>query len=128
MNKLLSLPWKWIGVAVGALLLVVGVVTLIHGYGSSRYKTGQLDERIVWQKIVAEQQAKLDKLQRAADANLEAQKNHDAAALAASRKELDNALSVIPDQDTTARQRARACFELRKRGQATAACDADAAR
>ena len=109
-----------------AVLVGLGAIILaIHLYGSSRYKTGVADERAVWERVVREQQAKLDAAQRAADQMLAATRERDQAAIAESRKELEDAVDAIPDQGTTDRQRTRACLLLRRAGTAPPACDAD---
>lgn len=42
---LLALPWKWIGVAVGALLLVVAILA----YGDAKYDAGKAQADKEWQ-------------------------------------------------------------------------------
>lgn len=63
-----------------------------------------------------EQKAQLEqaKRERKADANLEKQKDRDAAASEQRKKEIDDATRNIPDQAPSARQRARACVELQR--------------
>lgn len=60
--------------------------------------------------------------ERTADANLTQTRQQQTAAIAAARKEVDDATAQIPDQAPTARQRARACVELRRQGHAAPAC------
>lgn len=117
-----SLPYKWIGVALAALAVVAAVFFSIRAYGSARYDAGVLEERVIWEKVVAEQQAALAELQRKADAALTAQRSNDWAKIEQSRKELEDVLTQIPDQTTSARQRTRACVELRRQGQEPASC------
>jgi len=122
-----QLPLKWIGIGVGALALVTTIVFSIKSYGDARYDAGQLEERVIWEKIVAEQTVALEKMQRAADQFLTSQRDADETEIENDRKELEDAIEEIPDQQTSARQRAIACRELLRRGQAPAACAADAA-
>jgi uncharacterized protein HemX len=63
-----------------------------------------------------EQKAALEQAQRErkADANLQTQKSRDDAAAQQRQQEIDNATRNIPDQAPSARQRARACVELRR--------------
>lgn len=121
-----NIPWKWIGIGLAALAVVATVFFSIKGYGNARYDTGVAEERAIWEKIVADQKLTIEKLQRAADASLEAQKAKDAAKIEASRKEVEDALAEIPDQQTSDRQRTRACLELMRAGQAPASCQSDA--
>jgi uncharacterized protein HemX len=66
-----------------------------------------------------EQKAALQQAQRErkADANLQTQKTRDDAAAQQRQQEIDNATRNIPDQAPSARQRARACVELRREAQ-----------
>jgi uncharacterized protein YlxW (UPF0749 family) len=65
--------------------------------------------------------------ERTADSNLNQVKQKQEATIAANRKEVDDAVAHIPDQAPSARQRARACLELRRQGAAPAACGPAAA-
>jgi hypothetical protein len=123
-----NLPWKWIGVGLAALALVAAVVFSIKAYGNARYEAGILEERTIWETAVAEAERKQAEAQRKADQNLAGQKAEDERRIAEGRQEIENAVSDIPDQGTSARQRARACHELRRQGEAPAACAVDAAR
>lgn len=75
-----------------------------------------------------EQKAALEQArrERKADANLQSQKARDDAAAEQRREEIDNATRNIADQVPSARQRARACLELRRqaeqRGKPVPAC------
>lgn len=117
-----ALPWKWIAVAVGVLIACMAAVASLYQYGDSRYRSGQQDERAVWEQLVADQQLEMAYLQRQADQLLAAQRSEDEGRIETERKELEDAVANIPDQSTTARQRARACSILRRQGTASAAC------
>lgn len=74
---------------------------------------------------VAQARARQAERERAADANLTATRQQQSAAIVAARKEVDDATAHIPDQAPSARQRARACLELRRQaaaGTAPPAC------
>lgn len=117
-----SLPYKWIALALGVLSVLAIIFFSVKGYADARYEAGQLEERAIWQNAIAEQRQKVLEAQRAADALLNAQVDRDDEAISKNRKELEDAVSQIPDQDTSDRQRARACFELRRSGNAPPAC------
>lgn len=81
---------------------------------------GQCDGRARERDAVeaAEQKARADAQEKARVAD-ETRRKLEAAATAkitADRKEVDNATAQIPDQAPSARQRARACLELRRSG------------
>lgn len=81
---------------------------------------GQCDGRARERDAIeaAQQKAKAAAGERARVAD-DARRKLDAAATAkitADRKEVDNATAQIPDQAPSARQRARACLELRRSG------------
>lgn len=98
-----------------AVLLLIGGFALWWVY-SSIYAAGRAAERQAWEdkveKIVKARVKKAvladqrDKLIRAGGE----------AAIAKQREELDNATKNMADESTTARQRARACAELRRQG------------
>jgi hypothetical protein len=54
--------------------------------------------------------------ERTADRNLGRARQVQEAAIITNRKEVDDATAPIPDQPPSARQRARACVELRRQG------------
>lgn len=80
----------------------------------------------VIRKHEAKAELKQAKRERVADQNLEQQKRLDEADKQQRQKEIDDATQGIPDQAPSARQRARACVELRRqakeRGQPQPAC------
>ena len=117
-----NLPYKWIGVALAALAVVAAVFFSIKAYGGARYDAGVLEERAVWEKVVADQKLLLAELQRRADAALTAQRDKSKAEIEQARKELEDAVASIPDQETSDRQRTRACIELMRSGQDAPAC------
>lgn len=94
------------------------------------FLVGQCDGRSSERARLQADQAKASLEQagrdRAADSNLNQAKQQQEAAIAADRKEVDDATAHIPDQAPSARQRARACLELRRqsadRGAAPPAC------
>ncbi len=73
--------------------------------------------------VIAKHDAKatLDqaKRERTADANLHEQKGRDETASTQRQEEIDHATRNIPDQAPSARQRARACVELRRQAKAS---------
>ena len=103
--------------------LVYGVAALLAlaalwGWGHSRYRAGVHAERAAWQLREARTKAAQAARERQADQNLEQQRTRDAAAAEQRKQEIDNATRNIPDQSPTARQRARACVELRRQSRA----------
>lgn len=100
----------------GLVLLIVGAI----GTAKCAYDRGVIRKH--------EQKAELKqvKRERKADAQLEQQKDTDAAAKAQRQKELEDATKGIPDRAPSARQRAIACSELRReakeRGQPIPSC------
>lgn len=117
-----SVPWKWIGVTLAALGVVTAVVFGIKAYGSARAEAAQVAERAAWEVLVAEQEAQIAILQRQADANLKDQVEQDDREIASNREEVENAVADLPDARPSPRQLRRACVELRRQGQAPAAC------
>ena len=77
-------------------------------------------------KVIRDHEAKaaLQQAQRErkADSNLQQQKGRDEAASQQRQQEIDNATRNIPDQKPSARQRARTCVELMRRGNAPPEC------
>jgi hypothetical protein len=92
-------------------LLAVLIVGALWG-GKCAY-----DSHVIAQHA-AKEEAKQAKRERKADANLEQQKDRDAAAAEQRQQEIDDATRNIPDQAPSARQRARACLELRRQAKA----------
>jgi uncharacterized protein HemX len=100
-------PLRKIAVIGTAIVLLVAIL----GIGKCAY-----DKSVIRQH---EQKAALEQArrERKADTNLQTQKTRDDAAAEQRRKEIDNATRNIPDQAPSARQRARACVELRRQAQ-----------
>jgi uncharacterized protein HemX len=100
--------------------LIAAVVLAMLGIGKCSY-----DNHVIAQH---EQKAELQqaKRERKADTNLQQQVGRDEAASQQRKQEIDNATRNIPDQAPSARQRARACVELRReakqRGKPEPAC------
>lgn len=107
----LGIPARFAKMAVIAALVVLLIVGL--GVAKCAY------DRSVIEKHTAGQQAKQAKRERQADANLERQKDADEAASRQRKQEIDDATRNIPDQAPSARQRARACLELRRQAEAS---------
>lgn len=105
-----GIPARFAKIAVIAALFV-GVIALL-GVAKCSY------DRSVIRAHEAAATAKQAKIERKADANLETQKDKDEAAALERRKEIDNATKGIPDKAPSARQRARACVELRRQARA----------
>jgi uncharacterized protein HemX len=74
-------------------------------------------DRSVIKAHEAKAEMKQAKRERKADANLQTAKSRDEAASQQRREEIDNATRNFPDQAPSARQRARACVELRRQAQ-----------
>lgn len=102
------IPWQAYAMA-AALAAAYFAVT---AYGSARYEAGRAFEQ--------GQQEEAQRLQREretpATARLEQSRREDDQAAAARQKELDDATRNLPDQAPTARQRSRACLEIRRQG------------
>jgi hypothetical protein len=90
-------------IGVGALLLLIAIFAAVKIHDHNVIKAAQ-------QKAALEQA----KRERKADANLQQQIGRDEAASQQRKQEIDNATRNIPDQAPSARQRARACVELRR--------------
>lgn len=103
-------------------VIIAGIVLLVTvlGLGKCAYDSSVISRH--------EQKAELKqvKRERKADTNLETQKDRDDIATKQRMQEIDNATRNIPDQAPSARQRARACVELRReakqRGKPQPAC------
>lgn len=78
------------------------------------YRDGQAN---VWAQVQAAEAAQRER-EREATANLELAKRLDAEEAAARTKEIDDATVGIPDQSPSARQRTRACLQLRREAEA----------
>jgi hypothetical protein len=110
----------WFGLAA---LLVLFLVWRWHiGEVADARAEGRDTERAAWVARSEEIKAMAAALQRSADQLRAAAETRDRARIATNRKEVDDATRNIPDQGTSARQRARACIELRRRGQDSPAC------
>lgn len=83
------------------------------------YCEGKSAERSAWEAKVARLAVKAEKIQRAADEVRRKAEAIDKARITDNRKEVDDATRNIPDQATSARQRARACVELQRQAAAT---------
>ncbi|HYI43716.1 MAG TPA: hypothetical protein VD768_08860 [Sphingomicrobium sp.] len=79
---------------------------------------GKKIERRNWQAKIARVEAAAEKKQREADAARAELQRLENERITANRKEVDDAVAPIPDQAPTARQRARACVELRRQAAA----------
>lgn len=114
----IGIPARFAKPAIIGALITLAV--LAFGIGKCAY-----DKSVIRQH---EQKAALEQArrERKADANLQSQKARDDAAAEQRREEIDNATRNIPDQAPSARQRARACLELRRqakqRGKPIPAC------
>lgn len=112
-----TLPrWAW------GLAGLFAVLVALWLWGNGRYHAGERHERAAWEAKSAEMKAQAEQLQRMAGDLRNRAETLQRAALARNRQEVDNALRDIPDQGVSARQRARACIELRRQGQNPAAC------
>lgn len=99
--------WIWVAVAAGIAILL---------WGDARYAEGRSDEKVEWEAEVARIRAERDAAMAVAeekDAIIQAAGEE---AIEEAREELDNATKDIPDQELSARQRARVCFELQRQG------------
>lgn len=110
---------------IGAILLAfVAVLLLVQTVRIEGFKIwpfhvrgykGQLED--IENRIARDKAAQAER-ERQADATLNGEVTRDAAASAERKKEIDDATNGIPDQATSARQRARACVELRRQDKA----------
>lgn len=89
---------------------------------AAAFQSGRMVERRQWKAAAAEAAQKAIEAARAADTKAVERRAAGAAAVAQERKEVNDAVSQIPDQPTSARQRARACVELRRQGASAPAC------
>lgn len=103
--NLIGVP-KWAVIAGMIALAVLGL-----GLGKCAYDRSVIDRH--------ETKAELNqvKRERKADAKLQEQIGRDEAASQQRRKEIADATRNIPDQAPSARQRVRACVELRRQAQ-----------
>lgn len=108
--NLIGVP-KWAVIAAMVALAVLGL-----GVGKCTY------DRSVIDRHETKQELKQVKRERKADANLQTQTDRDEAASQQRREEIDHATQGIPDQAPSARQRARACIELMRRGNPPPEC------
>lgn len=103
--KFFGVP-SWLVVAAGVLLAVGGLGIAKCSYDRSVIKAHE-----------AKAEARQAKRERKADANLHETIGRDEAAAQQRQKEIADATRNIPDQAPSARQRARACVELRREAQ-----------
>jgi hypothetical protein len=102
---------------VGVPLLIGGLIYFaVTTYGDARYNAGVSDEKAAEQDRQRQAQEAQRKLEREATANLEQSRREDAAAAANRKTEIDDATRNLPDQAPSARQRSRACLEIRRQG------------
>lgn len=99
-------------------LMVLAVVAFFWWLRSDAYNDGVNAESGRWEQKIADDKAAQLERERLADQRLQAQRQRDAAAAGERKKEIDNATRNIPDQSPSARQRARACLELRRQAKA----------
>lgn len=100
-------------------LIAAGLLYLaVTAYGSARYDAGVAAEKAA--ELARQQAAELAQRKREATAttNLGQQKARDVAASQDRQQEIDNATNALPDQAPSARQRTRACLELRRQAKA----------
>jgi hypothetical protein len=103
----------------GAALLVL--LPLVFALGRC---DGARAERAKQQAEIARIQAAAERMQRAADQAHAAMQSRASQAISRNRKEVDDAVSHLPDRPTSDRQRARACLERVRQGATTAELDA----
>jgi hypothetical protein len=102
--------------AVSGLITVALLCGFLWGFYSWSWDRGRDHERSAWQAKVEQVR---EKRQKTADdaADADAKTAAEAATpITETRKEIDNATANLPDQGLSARQRARACAELRRQG------------
>lgn len=111
---------RWASERVAKVLSSALVLALLCGALYAAYSwswdRGRDHERAEWQAQVEKVRAKRRKAAELAaedDAKIAAEA---ATPITEKRKEIDNATANLPDQSLTARQRARACAELRRQG------------
>lgn len=97
---------------------ILAAVAIVIGAFMLGQCQGRSAERTAWEAKAAAIAAKAVKIQRAADDLRRKAEQLDRDRITSNRKEVDDALSGIPDQAPTARQRARACLELRRQAAA----------
>lgn len=81
-----TLPWKWIGIAAGALIVIGAVWWRIDAYGDAREKAGRDDVQQAWDKDARERERAYTALQ----ASYRAQEQAWAAQAAKARQERTN--------------------------------------
>lgn len=96
---------------VGVPLLIAGAIWL---YGHTRYNAGYTQADTDQQARIAADRRAQTELERKADQGLRQEQTRDNAAAQQRQTEIDNATRNLPDQATSARQRTRACIELRR--------------
>jgi len=98
----------------------LGVVTVLVAVSS--FTLGQCDgqktERHAWERKIEQDKAAQAIRERQADFELQKERAGATDEARARQKEIDDATRNLPDQGLTARQRARACAELRRQAQA----------
>lgn len=103
---------KFVGVPGWAVIAaLVALAVLGGGLGKCAYDHGVISRH------ETKQENKQLRRERTADTNLGEQKAKDDAGQQRRQQEIDNATRNIPDQAPSARQRARACVELRRQAQ-----------
>lgn len=100
--------------AAKAALIGVTLIAVLAALGTAKCAY----DRSVIERHVVKQESKQIKRERKADRNLNEQKARDQAEKAEREKEIDDATQGIHDQAPSARQRARACVELRRQARA----------
>ena len=107
---------KRVAGAVSGLTVVALLCGLLWGFYSWSWDRGRDHERAEWNAEFAKVRAKRQKTaETAADADAKTAAEA-ATPITEKRKEIDNATANLPDQGLSARQRARACAELRRQG------------
>ncbi len=107
-NWLKGLPWQvWAGIA------VIAAVGLSYCVGE---RNGTADERAAWETKVAEIRAERDAAMQDATEKDQALADIVAADILENRKELDDVVKDLPDQELSARQCARVAQQLRREG------------
>lgn len=102
--------------ALSCAIVVAALCGLLWGAYSWSWDRGRDHERAAWQAEIAKVKAKRQKAaETAADADAKIAAEA-ATPITEKRKEIDNATANLLDQALTARQRARACAELRRTG------------
>lgn len=111
---------RWMSQRIAGLVSGLIVVALFCGALWGAYcwswDRGRDHERAAWEARVKEvREKRLETAAAAAKTDVETAAQS-SAAITEKRKEIENATANLPDQGLTARQRARACAELRRQG------------